>query len=346
MRLYAVKAMPRYNVAIVGATGLVGRELLKVMAERDFPVGELRLLASPRSAGRKIEYRGREITVEVASPDAFGGMHFVFASVEDAVSRELAPQAVAAGAVYIDDSAAWRLEPDVPLVIPEVNGEDLREHRGIVAIPNCSTTVMVMALYPLHRANPIRRIVVDTYQSVSGTGGAAMEELERQLQDRAEGRQLKPQVYPHPIALNLIPHIGSFLEDGYSREEWKMIHETRKILHAPEIAVSATCVRVPVMVGHSMAVHVELSRPMEPEEARRLLQLAPGVAVVDSPSEALYPHPYQAAGSDLVYVGRLRRDASHPNGLALWAVGDNLRKGAALNTVQIAETMITRGWLS
>lgn len=337
--------MRSYNIAIVGATGLVGRELLRVMAERDFPVGELRLLASERSAGKKLEYRGREIVVEPATPEAFRGMQFVFASVDDAISREMAPHAAQAGAVYVDDSAAWRMEPHVPLVIPEVNADDLRHHEGIIATPNCSTTVMVMALYPLHRANPIRRIIVDTYQSVSGTGTAAVEELEQQVRDFAAGRELRAETYPHPIAFNLFPHISSFREDGYSREEWKMVQETRKILHAPEMAISATCVRVPVRVGHSMAIHAEFTRPMSPQEASTLLASAPGVCVLDNPREAVYPQPYQAAGTDPVYVGRIRRDASHPNGLALWAVGDNLRKGAALNTVQIAETLIARGWL-
>jgi len=237
------------------------------------------------------------------------------------------------------------MNPNVPLVVPEVNPEDLEHHQGIIANPNCSTIQMVVALYPLHKVNPIKRIVVDTYQAVSGTGSAAVDELNSQTKLILEGKSTVPHVYPHQIAFNVLPEIDVFLDDGYTKEEWKMIHETRKILHDESIAVSATCVRVPVVAGHGEAIHVEFSNPMSPEEARDILAAAPGVKVLDDPPISLYPHPWSVAGTDEVFVGRIRQDASHPNGLAMWVVADNLRKGAALNTVQIAEQLISKGWL-
>lgn len=332
----------RLNVAIVGATGLVGRELLRLMEERDFPVAGLRLLASCRSAGSSLLFRGQPYTVEEATPHSFRGADLVFFSATSEVSRRLVPHAVEGGAVVIDDSKAWRLEPHVPLVVPEVNGEALSWHRGIISTPNCEVTPLVLVLWPLHRRSPVRRIIVDTYQSVSGTGWAAMQELKEQTQQALAGEDLRPQVYPHPIAFNLFPHVEDFLDDGYTKEEAAIVNETRKIMGDPDMAISATCVRVPVMVGHSLAVHVEFQEPLPPQEARDILLEAPGVKVVDDPQKALYPTPLMAAGGDLALVGRIRKDASCQRGLALWISCDNLRKGAALNALQIAQELLAR----
>ena len=334
--------MAGYRVAILGATGLVGREFLKVLAQREFPISELRLLASDRSAGTRVPFRGEELVVEEATPSSFRGVDFGLFSAGTDISRELAPAATAAGAVVIDNSAAWRMEPDVPLVVPEVNGADAFTHQGIIANPNCSTIQMVVALYPLHQVNPLRRVVVDTYQSVSGTGAAAMDELEEQTRALLAGEPIEPRVYPHQIACNVLPHIDVFLDNGYTKEEWKMLQETRKIMHAPELPVSATTVRVPVPIGHSEAVHAEFTRPLPAHEARAILARAPGVCVVDDPEAARYPLASVAAGRDEVFVGRIRADVSHPNGLVMWIVSDNVRKGAALNAVQIAE-LLTQG---
>jgi aspartate-semialdehyde dehydrogenase len=332
--------MSDYVVAICGATGLVGKEFIRILEQRDFPVRELRLLASERSAGRAtLPFRGEALPVQETTSEAFHGVDLALFSAGSDVSRAMAPRAVEAGAVVVDNSAAWRMEPDVPLVVPEVNAADLRSHKGIIANPNCSTIQMVVALYPLQRANPLRRVIVDTYQSVSGAGAAAVDELHQQIADLEAGRPARANAQPHQIAFNVLPHIDVPTESGYFKEEWKMIHETRKIMHLPELAVSATCVRVPVAVSHSEAVHAEFERPMSVEEARALLAEAPGVVVVDNPAAALYPLPVDAAGRDEVFVGRIRKDASHPNGLAMWIVSDNLRKGAALNAVQIAECL-------
>jgi len=261
------------------------------------------------------------------------------------ISHHFSPIAARSGAVVVDNSAAFRMEPDVPLVVPEINPDDIKEHKGIIANPNCSTIQMVVALYPLHKVNPIKRIVVDTYQSVSGTGIAAMEELSEQARQVLEGHNIVPHVYPHQIAFNILPEIDLFLDNGYTKEEWKMVEETKKIMHAPDLAISATCARVPVFIGHSEAVHVEFSDPMSPETARRILAEAPGVKVLDDLNISLYPQPWSAAGSDEVFVGRIRKDSSHDCGLAMWVVSDNLRKGAALNAVQIAESAVERGWV-
>ena len=332
--------MAGYRVAILGATGLVGHELLKILAQRKFPVAELRLLASDRSAGTRLPFEGEELLVEEASHASFRGVELALFSAGTGVSRELAPAAAAAGAVVVDNSAAWRMEPDVPLVVPEVNASDAFTHRGIIANPNCSTIQMVVALYPLHQVNPLERVVVATYQSVSGTGSAAVDELYAQTRALLAGEPVACEVYPHQIAFNILPHIDDFLDNGYTKEEWKMVQETRKIMHVPDLPVSATTVRVPVPIGHSEAVQVELSRPMAAEEARAILERAPGVCVLDAPAAAQYPLPSLAAGRDEVFVGRIRVDASHPRGLALWVVADNVRKGAALNAVQIAELLV------
>ncbi len=337
--------MKDYNVAILGATGLVGQEFIKVLMQRDFPMASIRLLASDRSAGKKLAVNNREIEVEEATSDSFRGVDIALFSAGADISRHFSPIAARQGAVVIDNSAAFRMDKNIPLVVPEVNPGDIKWHKGIIANPNCSTIQMVVALYPLHRVNPIKRIIVDTYQSVAGTGAAAIEELKTQAKQVLEGESTIPHVYPHQIAFNILPEIDVFLDNGYTKEEWKMVEETRKIMHADNIAVSATCARVPVFIGHSEAVHVEFSQPMLLDDALRILSQAPGVRVLDDTSISLYPQPWAAAGSDDVFVGRIRQDNSHPNGLAMWVVADNLRKGAALNAVQIAEEMIKREWV-
>lgn len=337
--------MKGYKVAIVGATGLVGQEFIKVLEQRNFPMTSILLLASDRSAGKKMFVTHQEIEVKETVPESFKGIDIALFSAGAEVSRYFSPIAAQSGAVVIDNSSAFRMVPTVPLVVPEVNPEDIKWHKGIIANPNCSTIQMVVALYPLHRVNPIKRIIVTTYQSVSGTGSAAVEELTIQAKQVLEGQETVPHVYPHQIAFNLLPEIDVFLDNGYTKEEWKMVEETRKIMHAEDIAISAVCVRVPVFIGHSEAIHIEFSQPMSPDEARRILAQAPGVKVLDDPAISLYPQPWSAAGTDEVFVGRIHRDASHPNGLVMWVVADNLRKGAALNAVQIAEVMIERGWL-
>lgn len=334
-----------FKVAIVGATGLVGQEFIKVLEQRHFPMSSVRLYASDRSAGKKLTVNGHEIEVLETSPESFRNIDIALFSAGSEVSRYFSPIAAQTGAVVVDNSAAFRMQPTVPLVVPEINVDDLKWHKGIIANPNCSTIQMVVALYPLHKVNHIKRIVVSTYQSVSGMGLAAMEELTNQSKLVLEGKTPVPHSFPHQIAFNLLPEIDVFLGNGYTKEEWKMVEETRKIMHAPEIAVSATCVRVPVLVGHSEAVNVEFSSPMTPDEARQILSQASGVKVVDDPAVSLYPQPWSVAGSDDVFVGRIRQDASHPNGLVMWVVADNVRKGAALNAVQIAEELVKRGWL-
>jgi len=337
--------MKGYRVAIVGATGLVGQEFIKVLEQRNFPMTSIHLLASDRSAGRKLFVTHREIEVKETTPESFKGIDIALFSAGAETSRYFSPLAAQSGAVVVDNSSAFRMDSRVPLVVPEVNPEDIRWHRGIIANPNCSTIQMVVALYPLHQVNPIKRIVVATYQAVSGTGSAAIDELTTQAKQILNGQTTLPHVYPHQIAFNLLPEIDVFLDNGYTKEEWKMAEETRKIMHADDIAISATCVRVPVFVGHSEAIYVEFSQPMFPEEARRILAQAPGVKVLDDPTISLYPQPWSAASTDEVFVGRIRKDTSHPNGLVMWVVADNLRKGAALNTVQIAEEMIKREWI-
>ncbi len=323
----------------MGASGAVGNEMVKVLEEREFPVATLKLLASSRSAGTTMEFRGSAHRVEELTDGSFEGVDIVLASAGASVSQRFAPAAASAGAVIIDNTSAFRMEQDVPLVVPEVNAHAIAEYpkRRIIANPNCSTIQMVVALKPLHDAARIKRIVVDTYQSTSGAGKRAMEELETQTAQRLNGREVEPKIFPHPIAFNCLPHIDSFLDNGYTKEEMKMVNETRKILEDPTILVSATTVRVPVFYGHSEAVHVETERPLSPDEARALLARAPGVEVVDDPGAKRYPTAIDAAGTDPVYVGRIRRDLAFENGLAMWIVSDNIRKGAALNAVQIAE---------
>ncbi len=337
--------MNGYRVAIVGATGLVGGEFIKVLEQRNFPVRTMQLFASDRSAGKKLYFAHKEYEVKETSPDSFRDVDIALFSAGADISRYFSPIAAKAGAVVIDNSSAFRMEEDVPLVVPEVNGDDIKQHKGIIANPNCSTIQMVTALYPLHKANPIKRIVVTTFQSVSGTGSAAIDELTAQSKQILGGQSVVPHVYPHQIAFNVLPHIDVFMDNAYTKEEWKMVEETRKIMHAEDILVSATCVRVPVFISHSEAVNVEFTNSISPDEARHILSQAPGVRVLDDPAISLYPHPWMAAGTDETYVGRIRRDVSQSNSLVMWIVADNVRKGAALNAVQIAEDMVRREWL-
>ncbi len=337
--------MKEYRVAVVGATGLVGQECIKILEQRNFPVKSITLLASDRSAGKKVYFNHQEIEVKETSHEAFQGVDIAFFAVDSPISKHFAPIAVQAGAVVIDKSNAYRSDPAVPLVVPEVNAEDIRLHKGIIASPNCSTIQMVVAISPLHKVNPIKRIVVDTYQSVSGTGSAAMEELTVQSMQVLDGKTTVPPVYPHQIAFNILPEIDVFLDNGYSKEEWKMVEETRKILHANEIAISATCARVPVFISHSESVNLEFTHAISVEDVRRILNQSPGIKVLDDPVISLYPQPWAAAGTDEVFVGRIRLDVSHPRGIVMWVVSDNLRKGAALNAVQIAEEITKREWL-
>jgi aspartate-semialdehyde dehydrogenase len=337
--------MNAYKVAIVGATGLVGQEFVKILEQRKFPLTSLQLYASDRSDGRKMFFGHHEIVVKETTADSFKHVDIALFSAGAEISRYFSPIAAKAGALVIDNSAAWRMDPRVPLVVPEVNPDDIRLHKGIIANPNCSTIQAVVALYPLHKLNPIKRFIIDTYQSVSGTGAAAMEELTSQAKLVAKGQNIVPHVYPHQIAFNLLPEIDVFLDNGYTKEEVKLMEETRKIMHADNIAISSTCVRVPVYIGHSEAIHVEFTNPMSPDDARRILAQSPGVRVLDDPNVSLYPQPWLSAGSDDVYVGRIRTDLSHSNSLAMWVVADNLRKGAALNAIQIAEVAVNRDWV-
>ena len=337
--------MQGYHVAIVGATGLVGKEFIKVLEQRNFPIDSIRLLASDRSAGKKAFFAHQEVEVKETGHESFKGTDIALFSAGAEISRYFSPIAVQSGAVVIDNSSAFRMDPDVPLVVPEVNPEDIQWHKGIIANPNCSTIQMVVALYPLHKINPIKRITVATYQAVSGTGSAAVEELLAQVKQVTNGQSTNPHVYPHQIAFNVLPEIDVFLDNGYTKEEWKMVEETRKMMHADDMAISATCARVPVFTGHSEAIHIEFSRPMSPDEAERILVQAPGIKVLDDPTISLYPQPWSATNTDEVFVGRIRRDESQPNSLVIWVVADNLRKGAALNAVQIAEEMINRNWI-
>jgi aspartate-semialdehyde dehydrogenase len=332
--------MKEPRVAIVGATGMVGQEMMRVLEQREFPLSGLMLLASERSRGRTFEFRGETLPVQVLNKDSFEGIEIALFSAGGSISEKFGPVAVQAGAIVIDNSNAFRMEPDVPLVVPEVNGAEVFNHKGIISNPNCSTIQMVVVLEPLHKKYGIERVVVSTYQSVSGTGKEAVEELRQQVRAVESGEPVTCEVYPHQIAYNCLPHIDVFLENGYCREEQKMINETRKIMGEPEMALTATTVRVPVMVGHGESVNVQFANPVEPDEARAVLAVAPGVVVVDDPSRNVYPLAVDCEGTDPSYVGRIRKDFSAPNALNLWIVSDNLRKGAALNAVQIAELLL------
>jgi aspartate-semialdehyde dehydrogenase (peptidoglycan organisms) len=332
--------MKSYNVAILGATGAVGQTMIKVLEERNFPVNEIKFLASERSAGKEVEYYGMKYKVEAVCEEAFENVDIALFSAGGERSKKWAPIAASKGAVVIDNSSAFRMDPEVPLVVPEVNPEDVKWHKGIIANPNCSTIQMVVALYPIHKVKKIKRIIVATYQAVSGAGATAIEDLELETKAVMEGKYFYPRALPHHIAFNVIPRIDNFEPNGYTKEELKIINETRKIMHEPDIKVSPTCVRVPVYVGHSEAVTIETQEPITAEEAREILKNAPGVVVEDDPFNNVYPTPIEVAGKDDVFVGRIRKDLGFENGLSMWIVGDNLRKGAATNAVQIAELLV------
>jgi len=334
------------RVAIIGATGAVGRVALQILEERNFAMGALRLTASHRSIGKTLTYKGQDLVIEETTPKLLAESDIAFVSANDDISAEIGELGPQHGCIVIDDSGVWRMDPAVPLVVPEINADDIDWHAGLLAIPNCSTTPLAMALAALGAANPIKRVIASTYQSVSGTGAAAVAELNEQAGQVLAGQPTKAKSYPHQIAFNVLPHIGTLKDDDYFSEEIKMRQETQKILHAPEIAISTTCVRVPVPISHSEAVHVEFEHPMDPAEARQLLAAFPGIIVTDDPANAEYPMPIHAAGSDETFVGRIRKDTSNPNGLVMWIVSDNLRKGAATNAIQIAEEIVKRdAWL-
>ena len=327
------------HVAIAGATGAVGTEFLKLLEARDFPMKSLRLLASSRSAGSKLKFRGENLEVEELTPKSFKGIDIAFFSAGGSRSKEFAPHAVDSGAVVIDNSSAFRMDEKVPLVVPEINPKQAFEHQGLIANPNCSTIQMVIALNPIHRAANIQRVVVSTYQAVSGAGASAMEELKQQLRAWANDETMKQEVFPTQIAFNLFPHIDVFQDNGYTKEEMKMVHETRKIMNAPNMQISATCVRVPVLRAHSEAVWVETEKPLSESEARELFEKEPGIVVQDERESGGYPTPWHITETQETYVGRIRKDISHPNGLTFWVVADQLYKGAALNAIQIAEVL-------
>ena len=337
--------MAKKTVAILGATGVVGTQMLQCLEERDFPVEKLVPLASPRSVGKKVSFRGEEVEVQLACPEAFEGVDIVLGAAGDATAKELLPETAARGAVCVDNSHAFRLEPDVPLVIPEINGADIANHpRNIIANPNCATIIGLVPTYPLHQAAGLKRLIVSTYQAASGAGMPGLKELERESRVLAEGGEVgETAPFAYQLAYNLIPQIGGFKDEGYTSEEWKMQNEGRKIMHLPEVRVNCTCVRVPVMRSHSESITAEFERPITPGEAREILSSAPGVKVVDNPEKLEYPMPLDTSDQDLVYVGRIRRDLSAPDGvnaLTFWCCGDQIRKGAATNAVQIAEHLL------
>lgn len=328
-----------YRVAVMGATGAVGREMVSILEERKFPVSEVLFLASSRSAGQTISFRGKKVTVRELTEHSFEGADIVLASAGGSISRKFAPAAVHAGAVVIDNTSAFRMDPKVPLVIPEINEKDIFKHSGIIANPNCSTIVLLVAIYPLHRVNPIRRMTVATYQAASGAGAQAMEELKTQTEEVLAGKTARPKIFPHPIAFNLFSHNSSVGPDGYNEEEIKMVKETYKILGTSSIRILPTCVRVPVFRAHTEAIFIEFARPMKVRDARKILAKAPGVKIVDDPARNHFPMPIEAAHGDDILVGRLRQDLASDKGLGLLVSGDQIRKGAALNAVQIAEKL-------
>jgi aspartate-semialdehyde dehydrogenase len=339
--------MKGYHIAVVGATGAVGQELLRVLERRNFPVASLRLISSVRSAGKSVRFRSESVPVQQLAEDSFENIDIAFFSAGGEISRKYVPIAVQADAIVIDNSSAFRMDAHVPLVIPEINAEDVRRHRGLIANPNCTTAITLMALFPLHRAFGVRRIFAASYQAVSGSGARAIDELTQQARDVARGPETFSQpastppatVYPHPIAFNLLPHVDSFLETGYTKEEMKMQNESRKIMHLPQFRASVTCVRVPVYRAHSVAVSAEFERAVSVEQARELLAKAPGLELVDEPQNNRYPMPLGVTGKDNCQVGRVRLDCAFENGLSFWVSGDQLLKGAALNAVQIAELL-------
>ena len=334
--------MKTYKVAILGATGAVGREMMRILAERDFPVSELHLLASRRSAGKVLAWKEKPVRIEEACESAFEGMDIVLGAAENDIARRFAPAIVKAGAVFVDNSSAFRLDPDVPLIVPEINPEDAKLHHGIISNPNCSTIITVTAVNALNAIAPIRSMVASTYQAVSGAGAEGPMELAEQVDALRQGRAVNPKVFAYQIAYNLIPQIGGEEQAGYTSEEMKMQNEGRKIMHLPELTVSCTCVRVPVVRSHSISVCLHFDRPVSVEQARRAISKAPGCLLVDDLKNKRYPMPLDTSDQDLVYVGRIRPDLTDPNGLCLWCCGDQVRKGAATNAVQIAELLLEK----
>lgn len=337
--------MKSYKVAILGATGAVGTELLELLESRQFPIADLKLLASPRSAGRTLPFQGEQLLVEPVGEHSFDGVDVVLASAGGSTSKVWAPKAVEAGAVVIDNSSAFRMDDKVPLVVPEVNPEAAASHQGIIANPNCTTILMSVAVWPLHQVEPLQRIVAATYQSASGAGARAMEEMKEQAKAILDGQTPKTEIFPYPLAFNLFPHNSALNDRGYCEEEMKMLNETRKIFAEPALRVSATCVRVPVLRAHSEALNLEFGQPFSAAKAREILSHAPGIKLVEDWQANYFPMPAEATGRDEVLVGRIRQDISHPCGLELWLSGDQIRKGAALNAVQIAELLVAKNWL-
>jgi len=342
MTLEEVSLPQPYRVAILGATGAVGTELLEILESRGFPISDLKLLASPRSAGKTVIFRGESLTVEALSETSFQGIDLVLASAGGKVSREWAPKAVEAGAVVVDNSSAFRLDPSVPLIVPEVNPGAISTHQGIVANPNCTTILMTLAVWPLHQMQPVQRIIASTYQSASGAGAQAMEEVKAQALEILQGREPKAEVFPYPLAFNLFPHDSPLDAQGYCEEEMKMVNETRKIFDAKDLRITATCVRVPVLRAHSEAINLEFLSPFSVTKAWDILDRSPGVKLIEDWSSNYFPMPIEATGRDDVLVGRIRKDRSNPCGLELWISGDQIRKGAALNAVQIAELLVDK----
>ena len=335
----------KLRVAVLGATGAVGKEILELLASRNFPLKHLKLLASPKSAGKEIEFCGETLKVEATDNNSFDDIDLVLASAGGSTSKAWASEIVAAGAVMIDNSSAFRMDTEVPLVVPEINPEAAANHQGIIANPNCTTILMGVAIYPLHQLQPIKRIVVATYQSASGAGARAMEEVRLQAGAILQGETPKPEILPYPLAFNLFPHNSPLNDQGYCEEEMKMVNETRKIFSTPELKVSATCVRVPVLRAHSETINLEFAEPFDIKQARDLIAAAPGVKLVEDWEKNYFPMPIDATGKDDVLVGRIRQDISHPCGLELWLCGDQIRKGAALNAIQIAELLLEKSWL-
>lgn len=338
--------MKKLNVAIVGATGLVGREFIKVLEQQRFPVSSVRLLDSEHAVGSELFFDHRSIPVEDILPESFQDTDVAMFFASTDVSRRIAPVAVRAGAVVIDNSTAFSGEDDVPLVVPEINSEDINLHKGIICNPNCTALQLSVILNPLHQFNPVKRVIISTYQSVSSSGAAALKELTTQIKQVLDGYRVCPHIYAHQIAFNVLPEIGLFLDNGYTKEEQRIAEETRKVMHADNISISATCVRVPVFYGDSSAVNIEFDSPMNPDKVRNILADAPGVRIIDDCSVSLYPQPWAVSGSSRVFVGRIRRDISKSNGIVLWIVADNIYRGAALNAMRILEEGAQRGWIT
>ena len=334
--------MKQYKVAILGATGAVGREMMKILAERDFPVSELHLLASPRSVGQKIAWKGQELTVELAEDKAFAGMDIVLGAAENDIAKKFAPAIVKAGAVFVDNSSAFRMDPNVPLIVPEINPEDVKNHKGIISNPNCTTIVSLVAVNALNQDSPIQSMIASSYQATSGAGAGGPIELMNEVEALREGKSYAPKVFQHQIAYNVIPQIGGEAFDGYTSEEMKMQNEGRKIMHLPELKVSCTCVRVPVVRSHSISVSLHFDSPVSVAQAREAIAKAPGCRLVDDLANKQYPMPLDTSDQDIVFVGRIRPDLTDDNGLCLWCCGDQVRKGAATNAIQIAELLIEK----